>query len=74
MALTNTSREDIELLVDTYNHRHLDAINFISKFFYGEVQATMSEITEFDENFLVISSVSLTEKKDHKFDYGKNIS
>lgn len=69
MALTNTSREDIELLVDTYNHRHLDAINFISKFFYGEAQATMSEITDFDENFLVITSVSLTEKKDHKFEF-----
>ena len=73
MALTNTSREDIELLVDTYNHRHLDAINFISKFFYGEVQATMSEITEFNENFLVISSVSLTEKKEHKFEFLQKI-
>ena len=66
MALTNYSKEDIELLVDTYNHRHPDAINLISKYFYGETHSTMSEITEFNENFLVITSVSLTEKKANK--------
>nr|GIR51329.1 MAG: hypothetical protein CM15mP61_00380 [Gammaproteobacteria bacterium] len=63
MALTNSSKEDIELLIDTYNHRHPDAINLISKYFYGETQSTMSEITEFNENFLVVSSVSLTKKR-----------
>ena len=73
MALSNTCREDIELLVDTYNHRHPDAINLISKYFYGEAQATMSEISEFDENFLVITSVSLIEKKDHKFEFLQKI-
>mgnify|MGYP001169262651 CR=1 FL=1 len=73
MALSNTCREDIELLVDTYNHRHPDAINLISKYFYGEAQATMSEITEFDENSLLVTSVSLTEKKDHKFEFLQKI-
>lgn len=69
MALTNYSKEDIELLVDTYNHRHPDAINLISKYFYGETQSTMSEITEFNENFLVVSSISLTKKKENKFEF-----
>ena len=33
----------------------------------------MSEITEFNENFLVVSSVSLTKKKENKFEFQQKI-